>query len=71
MTRQDKENHSIFKNSIALMALRIRKKLFHHNFCSHPVCNNDFKDIYRGFLNEVWHIICKCRIFAICLVFLK
>ena len=34
MTRQDKEKHSI---SIALIALRIRKKLFHHIFCSHPV----------------------------------
>ena len=26
-----------FKISIALMALRIRKNLFHHIFCSHPV----------------------------------
>ena len=37
MTRKDKEKHSIFLISIALMALRIRKKMFHHNFCGHPV----------------------------------
>ena len=42
ITRQDKERERehyiyIFLISEVLMALRIRKKLFHHIFCSHPV----------------------------------
>ena len=40
MTHQDKEKH--FETSIALMALRIRKKLFHRIFCGNLYCNVTF-----------------------------
>ena len=48
MKRQDKEKHSFFffLISLALMALSIRKRLFHHMFCGHPV-DTIRKNTYR------------------------